>query len=78
MLSLPIGCMKFLCPKTVYHHFWPGLIPHLWTGGPYFFMLLIISERVCPQFLFSFFRRRHLIGPSSIFLEHGALPNIET
>jgi hypothetical protein len=27
MLSLPIGCMKFLCSKTVGHHFWPGLIP---------------------------------------------------
>jgi hypothetical protein len=29
MLSLPIGCMKFLFPKTVGHHFWPGLIPPL-------------------------------------------------
>jgi len=29
MLSLPIGCMKFLCSKTVHHHFWPGLIPPL-------------------------------------------------
>jgi len=27
MLSLPIGCMKFLTSKTVGHHFWPGLIP---------------------------------------------------
>jgi hypothetical protein len=25
--------MKFLCSKTVRHHFWPGLIPPLWTGG---------------------------------------------
>jgi hypothetical protein len=29
MLSLPIGCMKFLCSKTVHHHFWPELIPPL-------------------------------------------------
>jgi len=29
MLSLLIGCMKFLCSKTVHHHFWPGLIPAL-------------------------------------------------
>jgi len=35
MLSLPIGCMKFLCSKTVRHHFWPRLIPPLWTGGTY-------------------------------------------
>jgi hypothetical protein len=35
ILSLPIGCMKFLCSKTVRHHFWPGLIPPLWTGGTY-------------------------------------------
>jgi hypothetical protein len=27
MLSLPIGCMEFLFPKTVGHHFCPGLIP---------------------------------------------------
>jgi len=27
MLSLPIGCMGFLFPKTVGHHFWPGVIP---------------------------------------------------
>jgi hypothetical protein len=27
MLSLPIGCMKFLTSKTVGRHFWPGLIP---------------------------------------------------
>ncbi len=24
MLSLPIGSMKFVCSKTVRHHFWPG------------------------------------------------------
>jgi hypothetical protein len=29
MLSLPIGYMKFLCSKTVCHHFWPGLISPL-------------------------------------------------
>jgi len=29
MLSLPIGSMKFLCSKTVRHHFWAGLIPPL-------------------------------------------------
>ncbi len=33
MLSLPIGCMKFRCSKTVRHHFWPWLIPPLWTWG---------------------------------------------
>jgi hypothetical protein len=33
MLSLPIGCMKFLGSKTGGHHFWPGLIPPLKTGG---------------------------------------------
>ncbi len=27
MLSLPIGWMEFLFPKTVGHHFGPGLIP---------------------------------------------------
>jgi hypothetical protein len=27
MLSLPIGWMQFLFPKTVGHHFGPGLIP---------------------------------------------------
>jgi len=26
MLSLLIGCMKFLFSKTLHHHFWPGLI----------------------------------------------------
>ncbi len=26
MSSLPIGCMNFLFPKTVDHHFWPGLM----------------------------------------------------
>jgi hypothetical protein len=29
MLSLPIGCMRFLCSKAVRHHFCPGLIPPL-------------------------------------------------
>jgi len=32
-LSLLIGCMEFLFPKRVGHHFQPGLIPPLYTGG---------------------------------------------
>ncbi len=32
---------------------------------------------VCPKYIFFlFFRRSHAIGPSPLFLEHGALPNI--
>ncbi len=26
-IMLPIGCTKFLFPKRVHHHFWPGLHP---------------------------------------------------
>jgi hypothetical protein len=40
MLSLPIGCMKFLCSKTVHHHFWPRLIPPLETEGTYLFIVV--------------------------------------
>jgi hypothetical protein len=29
MLSLPIGCMKFLCSTTTRHQFWPRLITPL-------------------------------------------------
>jgi hypothetical protein len=32
--------MKFLCSKTVRHHFWPGLIPPLQTGGTYSWALI--------------------------------------
>jgi hypothetical protein len=38
-------------------------------------MLLLISERVMSPPIS--FRRSHLIGPSAIFSEHVALPNIE-
>ncbi len=37
--GLPIGCIKFLCSKTVHHHFWAGLIPHYKLGGTYYFSL---------------------------------------
>ncbi len=40
MLSLPIGYMKFLCSKTICHHFWPRLITPLLTGGTYLFINL--------------------------------------
>jgi hypothetical protein len=41
-------------------------------------MLLLISEGCTHNFLiFLYFRKSHLIGPSPIILEHGALPNIE-
>jgi len=32
-LSECIGCMKFLCFKTVRHYFWPGLIPPIINLG---------------------------------------------
>jgi hypothetical protein len=35
MLSLPIGCMKFLCSKTVCHHFWPGANTPITNWGTY-------------------------------------------
>jgi len=43
----------------------------------YYFMLVLISERAHSQFFFPSLKRRHLIDPSPIFLEHGALPKIE-
>jgi hypothetical protein len=48
------------------------------------FMLLLISEGVHHHhhhhhyYYYYYFRSNHLIGPSSILLEHGAFPNIET
>jgi len=52
MQSLPIGCMKFLFPKTVCHHFWlipPIIIPPL-ANTPiinwgYLFTILLVSIR---------------------------------
>jgi hypothetical protein len=44
----------------------------------YYFMLVLINERAHSQFyFFAYLRRRHLIDPSPIFLEHGALTKIE-
>jgi hypothetical protein len=42
----------------------------------YYFMLVLISEKAHSQFFFPL-KRRHLIDPSPIFLEHEALPKIE-
>lgn len=43
-------------------------------------MFLLISEGVDHHYLlyYYYFRGNHLIGPSPILLEHGALSNIET
>ncbi len=40
----------------------------------YLFVLLLISEGVCPIVIFSF-KTSHFIDPPPIFLEHGLLPN---
>jgi len=45
----------------------------------YYFMLVSINDRAHLQFFsfFAYLRRRHLIDPSPIFLEHDALTKIE-
>jgi hypothetical protein len=48
MLSLPIGCMKFLFSKTIHHHFWPMLIPPLYIKGIYSFVCLFLIMFLIP------------------------------
>ncbi len=42
MLSLRIGCMKFLFSKIVYHHFQHGLMPLRKSAGTY-----LVIKRLC-------------------------------
>ncbi len=55
MLSLPIGCMKFLCSKSVCHHFWPGLIHPLETRGTYLFITMVVNLDIIHRGYCSFF-----------------------
>jgi hypothetical protein len=48
MLSIPIGYMKFQFSKTIHHHFWPGLVPPLWTKGTHLFIYLFIIILLIP------------------------------
>jgi hypothetical protein len=79
MLSLPIGCMKLLCSKTVRHYFWPGLIPRLWTGGTYLLWAvpftkqpLILACDAAPK-LFSWAKRAYFDFSSYNFTVQGRI-----